>query len=146
ASPLTAVRLVGPFFEVGGAGAARLTAEPFSTLYRVADFALLLIPLCLGYAILTRRAYDINVVVRRGLQYLLARNALRALLALPTAGLAATIYINRDRTLADLILRNSVWFYGLLLAAIGFSLAYRRTLRDWLDRRFFREAYRQDQI
>lgn len=117
-----------------------------NTLQWVAELFVLLIPITFGYAILKRQVYDIHIVIRRGIQYLLAKNALRMLLVLPVIGLLLTVYANRDRTLADILFRNSFWFYALLLATLALSLAYRRTLRDWIDRRFFREAYQQDKI
>jgi len=106
----------------------------------------LIFPLSFAYAIARHQVIPVSLVIRRSLQYLLAKNALRLLLALPLAGLALTIYANRDRTLADLLFHNSFWFYASLLAAVSLGLAYRHNLRDWLDRRFFREAYRQDEI
>jgi serine/threonine protein kinase len=143
--PQTALGLFQRISE--SAGYMALTAgDLFRTLWWFSDLAVLLVPISLGYAILKRQVYDINIAVRRGLQYLLAKNALRALLAAPMIGLAITIYANRDRTLTDLLFRNSIWFYASLLAAIALGLAYRRKLRDWLDRRFFREAYQQDKI
>ncbi|MBI3424995.1 MAG: protein kinase [Acidobacteria bacterium] len=40
--------------------------------------------------------------------------------------------------------RHSIYFYVTLLAAL--SLRFRRQLGEWIDRRFFREAYNQEQI
>ncbi|MCI0356249.1 MAG: hypothetical protein L0099_14595, partial [Acidobacteria bacterium] len=106
----------------------------------------LLFPLSFAYAILRHQVIPVSLIIRRSLQYLLAKNALRLLLALPLLGLALTVYPNRDRTLADLLFHNSLWFYASLLAAVALGLAYCHNLREGLDRRFFREAYQQDKI
>jgi sigma-B regulation protein RsbU (phosphoserine phosphatase) len=103
-----------------------------------------LVPLAVGYAILKHRLFDINVVVRRGLQYLLARNSLRIILALPTLALAYSIIANPDRTVREILFQNP--FALGLIAAAALSLAFHQRFRVWLDRRFFREAYDQEQI
>jgi hypothetical protein len=65
------------------------------TLNRVANIALVIVPITTGYAILKHRLFDIRMVLRSGLQYLLARNVLGRLppaiaaLLLPPTGAAA---------------------------------------------------------
>lgn len=106
----------------------------------------LLLPLVIGYAVVRHQVFDINVVVRRGLGYLLARNALRAVFALPVVALVWTILSNPNRTLAEILFRNSVFFYLLVAATAATTLKYRRNLTAWLDRKFFRETYDREQI
>ena len=60
------------------------------------------IPLSVAYAVIRHRVLDIAVVLRRSLQYLLARRALQAAVALPIAAAAYTIFANRDQTIAQL--------------------------------------------
>jgi hypothetical protein len=48
----------------------------------------LLMPLAFAYAIVRHKVIPVSFVVRRGLQYLLAKNALRLLLILPILGVA----------------------------------------------------------
>ncbi len=88
----------------------------------------------------------VPVVVRRGIQYLLARNFLRVVLALPVIGLVYTVISNPEKTVGELLFGGSAYLYGLLLAGGGLSLRYRHRLTEWLDRRFFREAYDQERI
>src|SRR5262245_37146254 len=125
---------------------AALTFGQFLWLTTGLSSALLLPPIAIAYAIARHQVIPVSLIIRRSLQYLFAKNALRLLLALPLAGLALTIYANRDRTLSDLLFHNSIGFYASMLAAVALGMAYRHNLRDWLDRRFFREAYRQDEI
>lgn len=109
-----------------------------------ANLAVVILPIALGYAIITHRVFDIRVVIRRGLQYVFAKNALRALLLLPVAGLAYEIIAHRDQTIGELLLTNSAYVW--LIGAGGVSLRFRTQMTRWLDRRFFREAYDRERI
>src|SRR5205085_2723796 len=100
------------------------------------------IPLTVGYAVLKHRVFDVQIVIRRGLQYLFAKQVLRLILALPLAALVWTI-IASDLPLTATLRRNPLLL--LLIAAAGLSLKFRRQLTHWIDRRFFREAYSQEQ-
>ncbi len=145
ATPLIVSSLAMVLWQEMLPGAA-LTFNQFFWLVIGLVLALLLPPFAIAYAIVRHQVIPVSLILRRSLQYLLAKNALRLLLALPLAGLALSLYAQRHRTLADLLFRNSFWFYASLLAAVALGLAYRYNLRDWLDRRFFREAYQQDKV
>ena len=109
-----------------------------------ASLATVILPITLGYAIITHRVFDIRVVIRRGLRYVFAKNALRALLLLPVAGLAYEIIAHRDQTIGELLLTNSAYVW--LIGAGGVSLRFRTQTTRWLDRRFFREVYDRERI
>ena len=109
-----------------------------------ADAASAGIPLFVAYAVIKHRVFDIRVVVRRGLQYFLAKGALQALVATPLAVLIFTIVVNRDRTVAELVTENTRYVYWIVLA--GVTLRFRQPVRLWLDRRFFREEYDREQL
>ena len=108
------------------------------------NVATVVVPISFGYAIIRHQVFDIRVVIRRGLQYLLARNALRALLALPIGGLAYGALVNRDRPIGELLWSNSAYLY-LIVAAL-MSLRFRPQLTRWVDRRFFRESYDRQRV
>ncbi|MDQ3651788.1 MAG: hypothetical protein M3458_16225, partial [Acidobacteriota bacterium] len=110
----------------------------------VALIALMLIPLSFAYAIVRHQVIPVSLIIRRGVQYLLAKNGLRIIFALPIIGLLVTIIANPNRTLPEILFQNSIYFYVLLIAAFG--LMFRHRLSEWVDRRFFREAYNQEQI
>lgn len=110
----------------------------------ITDTTSLSLPFVWGYAILTRRVYDVRVVLRRGLQYLLARNVLRLLLLLPVLALVYQIISQPDQTVRQLLFAQPLTLLLLTLAAL--SLIFRQQLRLWLDRRFFREQYQQEQL
>jgi eukaryotic-like serine/threonine-protein kinase len=118
-----------------------LNLQPF---FAPANLATTAIPLSFGYAIIKHRVFDITLVVRRGLQYLLAKNALRALLLLPAAGLAYGLFVHRDEPIGRLLLTNSPYLYLMVGALV--SLRFRARLTRWLDSRFFREAYDRERI
>ncbi|HKA18824.1 MAG TPA: serine/threonine-protein kinase [Blastocatellia bacterium] len=121
-----------------------LSTDTFVALNQVANAAIGIVPVTWGYAIIKHRLFDINVVVRRGLQYLLAKNVLQILLVLPLVAFAYTIISNRNQTISDIVSHNPVYLSLIALAAIG--LRFRKQLRDRIDRKFFREAYDQERI
>ncbi|MDQ3254350.1 MAG: protein kinase [Acidobacteriota bacterium] len=106
--------------------------------------ALLFVPLSFAYAIVRHQVIPVSLIIRRGVQYLFAKNGLRIIFALPIIGLLVTIIANPNRTLPEILFQNSIYFYLLLIAA--FSLMFRRRLSEWVDRKFFREAYSQERI
>jgi GAF domain-containing protein len=101
-------------------------------------------PVTLAYAMARHRVFGVRIVVRRGLQHLLARNVLRAALIAPAAVLAASVLLNPHRTVAEILFQHPV--HLLLIAASAVSLRYRSRLMGAIDRRFFREAYRREQV
>ena len=121
-----------------------VSGATFVTLNQVANAAIGIVPVTWGYAIIKHRLFEINVVVRRGMQYLLAKNVLQILFALPLVALGYTIVSNRNQTVSDIVSHNPV--YLSLIAIAGVGLRFRRQLKDRIDRRFFREAYDQERI
>lgn len=109
-----------------------------------AYLALLLVPLSFAYAIVRHQVIPVSLIIRRGVQYLFAKNGLRIIFALPIIGLLVTIIANPNRTLPEILFQNSIYFYVLLIATS--TLMFRRRLSEWVDRKFFREAYNQEQI
>ena len=118
----------------------------WAQLSLVATFAMLLIPISFAYAIVRHQVIPVSIIVRRSVQYLLAKNALRVLLALPILGLVVSVIANPNRSVADILLRNTFHFYLLAAAAIAVGLFFRRHLTAWIDKKFFREQYDQDRI
>lgn len=97
-------------------------------------------PLAFAYAILRHRVFGIQMIIRQGLQYALARGVVLALVPAVAAILALDLALNRQRPLAE-ILEVRGWIY-LMIVALALTLYWRR--KPWLeaiDRRFFRERY-----
>ena len=105
--------------------------------------ALLLLPLSMAYVIVVHRAMDVRVVIRQGLRYLLARGSLRALqFVVSSATLAGAITLGGRSV-------NLVAQVAFIAGGVGAIVLIRRfseTLRQRVDRRFFREAYDAEQI
>jgi serine/threonine protein kinase len=108
--------------------------------------SMLCIPAAIATAVWKEQLFDIRVLVRRGLQYLFARAALRTLLALPIVLLVFSIGSNHDRTIGEFLTQRSGLINVGLIGAIALALQSRQRLQTTLDRRFFREAYEQEQV
>jgi hypothetical protein len=108
--------------------------------------SMLCIPAAIATAVWKDQLFDIRVLVRRGLQYLFARAALRTLLALPIVLLAFSIVSNHDRTIGAFLTQGWGLINVGLIGAIALALQSRQRLQTTLDRRFFREAYEQEQV
>lgn len=100
---------------------------------------LCLFPLALAYVIVVERAMDLTFVVRQGVRYGLARVGLWvARLALVAVGLYIFTVLERSP-------RTEEW-----VAVVGGLVILRRRTADrgsqWIDRKFFREAYDSEQV
>ena len=104
---------------------------------------MLAFPLTMAYVIVVHRAMDVSVVLRQGLQYLLARGGIRAMqiALLVVASVGATTLLAGGAG----VWRVTGVVAGMMgIVAIGGRFGDR--LRLWVDRRFFREAYEADAI
>ncbi len=106
----------------------------------------ILAPLSLAYAVLKHRLMGIRFVIRRGVQYLLAKNVLRVILFLPLLLTGWEIVTQPNKTLADIIRQQSITFDIIIFCLAAFSLRYRKSMQEWIDRRFFRSVYSQEKI
>jgi tRNA A-37 threonylcarbamoyl transferase component Bud32 len=101
--------------------------------------------LSFAYVVIRHRVLGIQVVIRRGLQYLLARQVLRLVIVFPLVIVLFEIVRNPNRSAADLVLHSSWIFYAGVTATASISLRYRRVMADWVDRRFFRASLEREQ-
>ena len=112
----------------------------------LAFIAMLAIPASIATAVWKEQLFDIRVLVRRGLQYLFARSGA------PHASRASDCVAGALDLLESQPHRRSDAHSGLglaehrLIGAIAAALHWRRRLQTWLDRRFFREDYQQEQV
>jgi GAF domain-containing protein/predicted Ser/Thr protein kinase len=93
-----------------------------------------------AYAVVRHRFFDIRILVRKSLQYALARGTLLLALALPAVALAVFLYRHRRESLDEIVSGRPIVYVVLVFALVGVFSA-RRRLMDALDRRFFREQY-----
>jgi hypothetical protein len=103
-------------------------------------FFYLAFPVSFAFAILRHRVFDLGLILRRGLQYALARRVL--LTAVPALAilLLADLLAHGQQPLLD-ILRERGWIYVVLGGAAAAAYVQRQRWLEALDRRFFRERY-----
>jgi sigma-B regulation protein RsbU (phosphoserine phosphatase) len=101
-------------------------------------FMILGFPLTMAYVIVVERAMDVRVVIRQGLQYLLASKGVLVLQVVLIAGIILAVASMRveGTNRPQRITAIAAGVIGVVLIR-QFSLR----LRTWIDRRFFREAY-----
>jgi hypothetical protein len=116
------------------------------TLNRLVNAIVVVMPITMAYAILRHRVLGIRVAVRIGIQHLLATNVLRLLFFLPFAALVYELVSQRDKTIGQLLFQTAAKWNLLLAIAFAAGNRYRRQLSTAIDRRFFREAYNQEEI
>ena len=105
---------------------------------------MVLFPITLAYVIVVHRALDVRVVIRQGLQYALATGGIRVLQALLTIVVVFSVVILvRTRQLS---LPNEITTISIGVLAVMWLRKGAERVRRWTDRRFFREAYKAEQI
>ncbi len=120
--------------------AAFINVPPRRLLVGLVLYPLLLsIPLTTAYAVVVHRVMDVKVLVRRAVQYALARFTIVALAAAPAVLLVVALVRNRDQTIGALFTTSALSTL-VPLAALLLVLAVRRPLLERIDRMFFREA------
>jgi hypothetical protein len=100
----------------------------------------------LAYAVARHRVLGIHVAIRRGMQYLLARKALQAIVVLPGLILLFEVVRHPDQGMRDLLLHRRWPFYAAITVTGAISLRYRGQMRSWLDRRFFLPQLQQERM
>jgi phosphoserine phosphatase RsbU/P len=102
-----------------------------------------LFPLSLAYTVIVQRALDLRIILRQGTRYAFARGTLWVLQAIVFVFLAFRLFHFAHASgrlallVSPVVFVVVVWFLRLRIA---------RPLSQWLDRRFFREAYSVEQI
>ena len=103
---------------------------------------MLFFPLTLAYVVIVQRAMDVRILLRIGSKYLLASATVWIFRIFGIAALiwfiALPLFTRRHDPL-------STAFWGAVLLVFGFLFLKKRSptdlLQQWIDRRFFREAY-----
>ena len=98
-----------------------------------------------AYAVVRHRMFQVRFLVRRSLQYALARGTLLVLMTLPAMGFVGFLYAHRRDSLA-VLLTGEPALYLLLLVPLVLVVRYRKRLLESVDRRFFREQYDARQL
>ena len=105
----------------------------------------LALPFSFAYAILRHRLFDIRVIVRQGLRYLLARRVLLAAVPALAGVLVVDLMTHRDEPLSGTLVSRA-WIYGGASVLALIARARQQRWLDALDRRFFRERYNAQRL
>jgi hypothetical protein len=119
-----------------------LLASPFATL---GTFLFLALPFSFAYAILRHRLFDVSMMIRQGLRYLLARRALLALVPALLVVLGMDLVAHGDAAVSD-VLRSRLWTYVTLAGLVMLARTQQQKWLNALDRRFFRERYNAQRL
>ena len=136
-----ALSSVGALLIVVVAGRFEVPLPPWSLPLLL--MLLLAFPLAMAYVIVVHRAMDVRVVVRQGLQYILARGGIRAMqvVLLVAVSVAATSLLSGGAGFGQVAI-----VVAGMVAIVTSAGRFANRLRLWVDRRFFREAYKADAI
>ncbi len=106
--------------------------------FRAAVFVLF--PVCFAYAILRHRLLDVQVMIRQGLQYALARGVLISLVPVLGIILLVDLLVHGDQPLIAVVSARG-WVYAALGGLAFVAHTKRHVWMEALDRQFFRERY-----
>jgi sigma-B regulation protein RsbU (phosphoserine phosphatase) len=105
---------------------------------------MLVFPLSLAYVVVVQRTMDLNVLLRMGTKYALARSAIWVL----RVALMLGIVISFWQTACQSELGSAAVIRLVLLAIPLLVISPRvfKPISTWIDKRFFREAYKMDMV
>lgn len=105
-----------------------------------------LVPITIAYAVLRQRLFDLDVIVRSGARYLIAKSVLRAIFAVPFVAVVWMLIAHRDQPLSTFLRQVSPIAIVLWMLAASLSIVLFRRTEKWLDRRFFRGGPDRDAV
>jgi hypothetical protein len=117
-------------------------ASPMAAIGILVGLAL---PASFAYAILRHRLFDVGFIVRRSLQYALARRVVLSIVPLAGATFLLDLWLNRQVPVTDILQRRG-WLYAGVAVFAAVARLRRNAWLDGLDRRFFRERYNAQRL
>jgi hypothetical protein len=134
--PVVLLSSIGSISDVGARFLRRPDVFPIATV--IVFGALWTLPATTGAAVLMKGVMPLRFVIRRSLQYSLARSTLGIAIALPLAITTILVVANPHRTIASVLADGGVlWVSATALAVV--LAAFRRRLVLLLDRVFLRQ-------
>ncbi len=103
--------------------------------------ALMSVPISAAYAVLVHKVMDVRIIIRKAVQYALARYTVASAAALPLVAVAAYVYVHREETVVGVLAGRLSLILAGASAAGWMTLRGRQKILKTLDRRFFREQY-----
>jgi sigma-B regulation protein RsbU (phosphoserine phosphatase) len=105
----------------------------------------MLAPLTLAYVVLVQRAMDLSILVRQGTKYALARATVWGVQLLLIAVVSYRLLL--PLVTQQQVPRDQLWQGAVFLFLIAMSpFVFRKKSTNWLDKRFFREAYDSERV
>ena len=111
----------------------------------VAVLLFCIFPLTLAYVIVVERAMDLKMVIRQGVRYGVATTGVRVAVFLVIGGAITAANLSVIGSKLPLPHQIAILVVTIVLVVALGRFASKQTL-NWLDRKFFREAYKADQI
>jgi hypothetical protein len=105
----------------------------------------LVAPASFAYAILRHRLFDVSFIVRRSLQYALARRVLLGFVPLAAGTFLLDLLVNRQVSVSHILQRRG-WVYAGVAVFVAVARLRRDSWLDGLDRKFFRERYNAQRL
>lgn len=105
-------------------------------------FGILQVPftICVAYAVLKQRLFQVSFMVRQSLQYAVARGVLLIPIPILTGILIFDLIAHKDQPLGVLLSAHG-WAYVLMVVAGVMAHTKKSQWMEMLDRRFYREHY-----
>jgi tRNA A-37 threonylcarbamoyl transferase component Bud32 len=114
-------------------------------VYMACTVGMLIFPMSFAYAILKQRLFDVRVIIRRGVQYALARKVLLAIPVLAIGLLVGTLVAQGRQPLFS-VLKMHAGSYVAIAALAALASTQRQKWLSALDRKFFRDKYDAQQL
>jgi tRNA A-37 threonylcarbamoyl transferase component Bud32 len=114
-------------------------------VYMACTVGMLIFPMSFAYAILKQRLFDVRVIIRRGVQYALARRVLLAIPVLAMGLLVGTLVAQGSQPLFS-VLKMHAGSYVAIAALAALASTQRQKWLSALDRKFFRDKYDAQQL
>ena len=114
-------------------------------VYMACTLGMLIFPMSFAYAILRQRLFDVRVIIRRGVQYALARGVLLSIPVVAIGLLVGTVVAQGRQPLFSVLETHAASFVAIAALA-ALALTQRQKWLSALDRRFFRDKYDAQQL
>ena len=106
---------------------------------------MLILPFSFAYAILKQRLFDVRLIIRRGVQYALARQVLLAIPVVVIGMMIVDVLAHGKEPLFS-VLTTHAGTYVAIAAVAALASTQRQKWLSALDRRFFRDKYNAQQL
>jgi eukaryotic-like serine/threonine-protein kinase len=101
--------------------------------------------ICVAYAVLKQRLFQVSFIVRQSLQYAVARGVLLIPIPILVGILIFDLIVHKDQPFGALLSAHG-WAYGLMGVAGVVAHKKQSQWMEVLDRRFYREHYNAQQL